>query len=271
MFDIIIEAVELKGDWFMKDSNEQIPEELADEVLEVASRLYQETQSSYSLNQLEQAGSEVSIPPEFIQKAIAQVEARQKQAAIAKQEKDQRKVALTYGGIAVGVMVLLWGIFTYNGMAERQQQAEAAWAQVENQLQRRADLIPNLLAVTQAQAQQEQEIVRLLTQSREQYLQANSQQEKMAATTEMNRAIGQFNQWVISQPELGSSRVFIGLQDELAGTENRIATERLRYNRAIQQYNQFVGRFPNSILAEIGGFQAKPYFQAENTELPRIE
>ncbi|WP_265263702.1 LemA family protein [Spirulina subsalsa] len=255
----------------MSNSNEHIPEELADEVLEVASRLYQETQSRYSLSQLEEAGSEVSIPPEFIQKAIAQVEARQQQAAIAQQQKQQRNVTLTYGGIAVGVFVLLWGIFTYNGLAERQQQAEAAWAQVENQLQRRADLIPNLLAVTQAQAQQEQEIVRLLTQSREQYLQATSQQEKIAATTEMNRAIGQFNQWVISQPELGSSRAFIGLQDELAGTENRIATERLRYNQAIQQYNQFVRRFPNSILAGMGGFEAKPYFQAENTELPRIQ
>lgn len=251
------------------DSN--IPERLAPEVLEVASRLYQEAIDSYSIAELQEAGAEVSIPPEFIEKAIAEIEKQRQLEAIAQQKATQLKSRLTLGGIVFAVVTVLWTIVTYNLISARYQQTQASWSQVENQLQRRADLIPNLLAVTQAQAQHEQQIINLLIESREQFLQANSASEKLVANDEMNLAIRQFNQYVVSQPQLGSSPAFIGLMDELAGTENRIATERQRYNQTVQEYNQYLQRFPNSIVASIFGFEEKPFFRAENTQVPKIE
>lgn len=255
----------------MKDSNTNIPEGLAPEVLEIASKLYHEASNSYSLAELQEAGAEVSIPPEFIEQAIAQVEKNQQQEAIAHQQAEKLKSRLTYGGMVLGAFIILWSIFTYNSISARYQQVEASWSQVENQMQRRADLIPNLLALTKAQSQQEQEIIKLLIASRENYLQASSQGEKLQATTEINIAIQQFNQYAATNLKLGSSQAFIGLQDELAGTENRIAVERQRYNQTVQEYNQYLGRFPNSIVGSVLGFQEQPFFKAENIQVPKIE
>jgi LemA protein len=255
----------------MKDSNSQIPEDMAQEVLELASRYYSGSQNSYSLEQLQEAGSDVQIPPEFVEKAIQEVrekrriEAQEQQGA----EKRQKTIKKVVAGVAVAVA--LWGIFTYNSLSSSASDVQASWAQVENQLQRRADLIPNLISVARAQTEAEPETIALLVRSRESYLQAQNLPEKQAAIAEINVAINRFNQSFATNSQLQSSQAFQNLGYELAGTENRIAVERMRYNQAVQSYNQKVGAFPNSLIAGLTGFTPKPFFAAENREVPRLD
>ncbi|MBO0351691.1 LemA family protein [Phormidium pseudopriestleyi FRX01] len=255
----------------MKDSNSQIPEDMAQEVLELASRYYSGSQNSYSLDQLQQAGSDVQIPPEFMEKAIQEVrekrriEAQEQQAA----QKRQKTVKMVAAG--VGVAIALWGIFTYNSLSSSASNVEASWAQVENQFQRRADLIPNLVSLARVQTAAEQETIALLVRSRESYLQAQNLPQKQAANAEINVAINRFNQSLGTNPQLQSSQAYQNLSYELAGTENRIAVERMRYNQAVQAYNQKVGAFPNSLIAGLTGFSPKPFFTAENRDVPRID
>ncbi|MCC5653132.1 LemA family protein [Nostoc sp. XA013] len=164
----------------------------------------------------------------------------------------------------------IWTSWTYNSIQSSSIRTEAAWAQVENQLQRRADLIPNLVNMTQAYAKQEKELVSLLVRSREAYLQAVTPNEKAAATVQINQAINGFRNYAAANPQLQSSQMFINLQYELAGTENRLAVERMRYNQAVQAHNQKIYSFPNSLVTNIFGFQKKEFFQATNTDVPKI-
>ncbi|WP_246198710.1 LemA family protein [Sodalinema gerasimenkoae] len=165
----------------------------------------------------------------------------------------------------------IWGIGAYNGLASRAQEVEGRWAQVENQLQRRADLIPNLVTVARSQAAAEQDLIERLERSRQAYLQAGGIGEKQAAIAEVEAAIGQFQDYVASNPELQTSQAFQNLSYEIAGTENRIAVERMRYNDAVQTYNRSLNQFPQSLIATLSGFDDKPYFQAQTHEVPQIE
>ena len=141
---------------------------------------------------------------------------------------------------------------------------------MENQLQRRTDLIPNLVSVTQAYAQHEKELISLLVQSRQAYLQAVTPEEQATAIVEVNRAIGRFRNYAATNPQLQSSQLFVNLQYELAGTENRLAVERMRYNRTVQDYNQKIQGFPNSIIAKALGFEKQSFFQANTADVPQI-
>jgi LemA protein len=179
-----------------------------------------------------------------------------------------RQMLLKIGAGFVAVSVL-WSIWTYNSLSKTTSEVEAAWAQVENQLQRRADLIPNLVSVTQAYAKQEQELVSLLVQSREAYLQAVTPNEKTAAIAKVNQSIKRFGDYAAANPQLQSSQLFINLQYEIAGTENRIAVERMRYNKAVQSYNQQIQQFPNSVLAQAFGFKSKSFFQTTTPSMTR--
>ncbi|MCT7967859.1 LemA family protein [Laspinema sp. D1] len=255
----------------MKDSNSQIPEDMAQEVLELASRYYSGSQNSYSLEQLQQAGSDVQIPPELINKAIQEVREKRRIEAQEQQGAQERQKTIKKVAAGVAVAIALWGIFTYNSLSSSASNVDASWAQVENQFQRRADLIPNLISVAKAQTAAEQETIALLMRSRENYLQAQNLPEKQAAIAEINVAINQFNQSLGMNPQLQSSQAFQNLSYELAGTENRIAVERMRYNQAVQAYNQKVGAFPNSLIAGLTGFSPKPFFAAENREVPRLD
>jgi LemA protein len=138
----------------------------------------------------------------------------------------------------MGFGIALGTIGTYNDLTYSRSRSLAAWAQVENQLQRRADLIPSLVRVTQAYAQHEKDIIFLLNQSRQAYLQANTQIEKLQALALVDRAINNFQNYAATDPNLQSSQLFINLQYEIAGTENRIAVERMRYNQTANVYNQ---------------------------------
>jgi LemA protein len=254
----------------MNDREIRIPEDIAPDVLELASRYYADQSLSYSASELIEAGKEVQIPAELIEQAIQEIQAqRLSQLKQQKQTQQQRQICLKIG-TGILVALALWGIWTYNSLSSAASQVEASWAQVENQLQRRADLIPTLISVTQAYAKQEKELVSLLIQSHEAYLQALTSEQKAAASSEVNQAIRSFRNYVTTNPQLQSSQLFINLQYELAGTENRLAVERMRYNQAVQAYNQKIQRFPNSLLAKALGFQNQSFFQATTTEASPI-
>jgi LemA protein len=255
---------------FKLKNDGQIPEEMADEVLALASRLYTEQLNSYSLSQLIEAGSEAQIPPEFVAQAMQELQERKIRENLAKQEREnvvKQSLAIVAGTLLAGSVWVGW---TYNTIASSENQVAAQWAQVENQLQRRADLIPNLVEITQAYAQQERELIALLLESRQAYLNAVTPEQKQVATERVDRAIAQFQVYVRAHPQLQSSQLFSNLQYELAGTENRIATERRRYNLAVQQYNQRLSTFPNNWLNQWLGFEKKSFFEADNSAVPDV-
>ena len=235
----------------MQNNHEQIPEEIAAEVLDLASHLYAaESSGGYSLEELQEAGKEVSIPPELIQKALKQIRTKQQQA----KQKRQQTLQIS---LVIGAIISLWGVLVYNSLNQQLHQVNAAWAQVENQLQRKVDLVPQLINLTQAQTQHEQQLIQQLTQSRQEYLQADNNSAKVAAITVVNSAIQDLQEYVNNNNGLQSSPAFVNLQYEITGTENRLATERRRYNQTVQIYNQKVTSFPNSIIAKIIGHHKK--------------
>lgn len=235
----------------MSNSNPRIPEEMAPEVFATASRLYAQKSQDYSIEELMEAASEAQIPPEFIQQAVQEIHQKRIQAA-----ERRKKLRVVFASLSVAFA--LWGIWTYNSLSSAAQKVNVAKAQLENQLSRRADLIPNLVSITQAYAKQESQLATLLTQSRQTYLQANSPSEKLAASAKVSEAIERFEDYLAKNPQLQSSQAFINLQYELTGTENRIAVERMRYNQAVQDYNYKIQIFPNSLLAQVFGFHCLP-------------
>ena len=171
--------------------------------------------------------------------------------------------------IAIGIIVLLLivGFSSYvgakNQMVTKNETVKAAWSQVDIVLQRRADLIPNLVETVKGFAVQEQTVFGDIAKARSQLLSANTPAEKIAANQQLDGALGRLLAVVENYPQLKSNENFLRLQDELAGTENRIAVERKRYNDALQDYNTFIGLFPNSIWAGMAGFKRNDaYFAA---------
>ena len=246
----------------------RIPEDITEEVLELASRYYAKQKMSYSSSELIEAGKEVQIPAELVEQAIADVKL-QHQQKIERQKRLQKRLQMLLK-ISAGILAAIaaWSILTYNSLSNTALKTEAAWAQVENQLQRRADLIPNLVSVTQAYAQHEKDLVSLLLQSHQAYLLAVTREEKAVAIVQVERAISSFHNYAATNPQLKSSQLFVNLQYELAGTENRLAVERMRYNQTVVAYNQKIQGFPNSLLAESFGFEKKPFFQTTSTNAP---
>jgi LemA protein len=151
-----------------------------------------------------------------------------------------------------------------NQMAIKREAVNAAWAQVDVVLQRRADLIPNLVETVKGIAVQEQIVFGDIAKARSALLSAHSPAEKIAANGQLDGALGRLLVVVENYPQLKSNENFLRLQDELAGTENRIAVERRRYNEAIQDYNTFIALFPNSLVASLSGFTRNDaYFKTE--------
>lgn len=249
----------------MSNSENRIPEEIAPEVFALASRYYADYRQDFSESELVQAGSEVDIPAEFIQKAIQDIQAQQLQKLDQQKRAQRQRQQWLKLGVGCLSIILLWSIWTYNSFSRASARVDAAWAQVENQLQRRADLLPNLVSVTQTYAKQEQSLVTTLIEARQSYGQANTLNEKAAALNNVNHAIEQFYDYAADHPELQSNQLFINLQYEITGTENRLAVERMRYNQAAQDYNQTIQSFPSSLLARMLNFQNRSYFKAENS------
>ena len=181
---------------------------------------------------------------------------------------------------ALGVLVLLVVVLfsSYvgrrNQMVRKNETINAAWSQVDVVLQRRADLIPNLVETVKGYAAQEVTVFGEVANARAALLNARTPGEKIAANNTLDGAIGRLLALVENYPQLKSNENFLRLQDELAGTENRIAVERRRYNEAIQDYNTYIGLFPNNIVASLSGFQRNnAYFQASaaSRQAPRVE
>ncbi|TVR07992.1 MAG: LemA family protein, partial [Phormidium sp. GEM2.Bin31] len=202
--------------------------------------------------------------------ALQDVQAKKQQEQQQQQQSRERRKTVQWIAAGVAVIVSIWGMGAYNGLTSRAQEVEARWAQVENQLQRRADLIPNLVTVARSQAAAEQEVIDELERSRQAYLQAASIEEQQAAIAEVEAAIGQFQEAIARNPELQSSQAFQNLSYEIAGTENRIAVERMRYNQAVQTYNSQLSQFPQSLIANLASFENQPYFEATNTDAPNL-
>jgi LemA protein len=175
--------------------------------------------------------------------------------------------------VIVAVIALLVGgayVSSRNQMVTKNEAVKSAWAQVDVVLQRRADLIPNLVETVKGFAAQEQTVFNDIASARSALLGAQTPASKIAANGQLDGAIGRLLAIVENYPQLKSNENFLRLQDELAGTENRIAVERKRYNDTLQDYNTYIGLFPNNIFAGWAGFQRNnDYFAASASSLPR--
>ena len=151
-----------------------------------------------------------------------------------------------------------------NEMVRKRETVNAAWSQVDVVLQRRADLIPNLVETVKGYAGQEQKVFGDIAAARSQLLNAKTPSDKIAANGQLDSALGRLLVIVENYPQLKSNENFMRLQDELAGTENRIAVERRRYNETVQDYNTYISLFPNNIVASMSGFTRNDaYFKAD--------
>ena len=168
--------------------------------------------------------------------------------------------------IVVGVLLVAGSyIGAKNQMVAKKEAVDQSWSQVDIQLQRRADLIPNLVSTVKGFATQEQTVFGDIANARAGLLNARDPQSKIAANNTLDGAFGRLLALTENYPQLRSNENFLRLQDELAGTENRIAVERRRYNETLQDYNTFIQQFPNSVWAGIAGFQRNPaYFAASD-------
>jgi len=182
--------------------------------------------------------------------------------------------------IVILVLVLVFGLVFFgqyvgvkNTLVAKNETVKAAWSQVDIVLQRRADLIPNLVETVKGYAQQEVTVFGDIAKARSALLSAGTPQQKIAANGQLDGAIGRLLLVVENYPQLKSNENFLRLQDELAGTENRIAVERKRYNDALQDYNTYVQQFPNSIFAGWAGFKPNDaYFAASEgaRQVPKV-
>jgi len=175
-------------------------------------------------------------------------------------------IALVVVVVIVGLLVVaFFGMYvsTKNTLVSKNEAVKSAWSQVDIVLQRRADLIPNLVETVKGYAKQEQTVFGDIAKARSALLSAGTPQEKIAANGQLDGALGRLLLIVENYPQLKSNENFMRLQDELAGTENRIAVERKRYNDTLQDYNTYVQQFPNSLFAGWAGFKPnEAYFQA---------
>lgn len=176
------------------------------------------------------------------------------------------------GVAAVGAGLMYVG--RRNEMVVKSQAVEAQWHQVDVDLQRRADLIPNLVETVKGYAAQEQTVFGDIAKARSALLSAQTPEGRIAANGQLEGALGRLLAIAENYPQLKSNENFLRLQDELAGTENRIAVERRRYNEAVQDYNTYIGLFPNNVFAGWAGFRPNnAYFSAADTarDVPKVQ
>jgi LemA protein len=190
------------------------------------------------------------------------------------------KIALAVVGVILVLVLVVAAVVggsyvsAKNTMVTKNEAIKQAWAQVDVVLQRRADLIPNLVATVKGYAQHEQKVMDDIASARAGLLNAKSPADKIAANGQLDGALGRLLLVVENYPNLKADQNFMALQDELAGSENRIAVERRRYNEAIQDYNTYIGQFPNSIYAGWAGFQRNnDYFAASESArvVPKVD
>ena len=175
--------------------------------------------------------------------------------------------------LVVVIVLAFWVISKYNFFVNQNEAITGQWAQVENQLQRRFDLIPNVINTVKGITKQEQEVFGALAEARTRYAGAVTTDQKATAAGQVESSLGRLLLIAENYPELKSSQSFRDLTTELEGTENRIAVERMKYNDLVKSLNASVKRFPNSILASIFGVAERSYFEiTEGTEVvPKVD
>ena len=161
---------------------------------------------------------------------------------------------------------------SYNKFVGQEEAIKAQWAQVENQLQRRNDLIPNLVETVKGYAAHEEGVFKEIAEARSKLLAAKSPEETIAAANQQTTALGRLLAISENYPQLRANEQFNRLMDELAGTENRIAVARMRYNERVQEYNTGRRQFPANLTAKMFGFKEYPFFQAppEAKQVPKV-
>lgn len=182
-----------------------------------------------------------------------------------------KKFALI-GLVVLAIVALAWGVSLYNGFVQQEEEVNTAWSQVENQYQRRADLIPNLVATVKGYAAHEQETLQAVVEARSKAtsttIDANNIDEAALAQFQRNQdalssALSRLMVVVEKYPELKANENFMALQSQLEGTENRITVARRDFNEAAKKYNTGIRRFPSNLVASIAGFDKRPYFEAQ--------
>lgn len=178
------------------------------------------------------------------------------------------KIALGIVGVIViiGIIFVAWGIGQYNKVISMDEQVKAQWAQVENQLKRRYDLIPNLVETVKGYAKHEKEIFEHIADARTKYFQAQTPAEKIKASNELEGVLSRLLVLREAYPQLKANENFLKLQDSLEGTENRISVERKRYNEAVQALNTYRRTVFGRIFSAIAGIDEAAYY-----EIPAIE
>jgi len=181
--------------------------------------------------------------------------------------------------IVLGILVLIIVVplfylkGTYNSLVSMDEGVKAAWAQVENQLQRRYDLIPNYVETVKGYAAHEKEVLTAVTEARASVGGAKTVEDKISANNQLSSALSRLLVVVERYPDLKANANFIRLQDELAGTENRISVERRRFNEAVRAYNTRIRSFPTNIIAGMFGFEKARFFEVpkERQEAPKVK
>ena len=165
-----------------------------------------------------------------------------------------------------------WYFSIYNNLVTLEESVSSAWSEIDNQLLRRADLIPNLVNTVKGYAAQEKDIFENIANARAGLLNAQGPQEKINASNELDSAISRLLMVVENYPDLKSDSLFIQLMDELSGTENRLAVARKRYNDSVREFNTKIRTFPAKMIANNNGYESKPYFEipAASRENPQV-
>ncbi len=186
-----------------------------------------------------------------------------------------KKKGLIIGGVVIFLLLVSGGscVSRYNGLVTTDESVDTAWSQVENVLQRRNDLIPNLVNTVKGYATHERELFEQFAKARQAAAGAKTVNEKIAANQAIGGLLSRLMLVVERYPDLKANQNFLALQDELSGTENRIAVERRRYNEAVKVYNVLTRRFPTNIMASILNFEKRDYFEAEEAakEVPEVK
>lgn len=175
--------------------------------------------------------------------------------------------------ILIIAIIVLPVTVTYNQLVSLREQVDLSWSQIETQMQRRADLIPNLVNTVKGYAKHEKEIFEYVADARAKLAGARTRSEQIMANRELDMALSRLLAIAENYPQLKADQTFIRLMDELAGTENRIAVARIRYNEAVRNYNVAIKRFPTNLIAKLFGFEEQPYFEAETgkKEVPKVK
>ncbi len=179
-------------------------------------------------------------------------------------EKLKKGTKILLAILVLAVVLVVYTFSTYNSLVRLKENVDSKWSQVENQLQRRADLIPNLVNTVKGYAKHEKEIFETLAQARSKLLNSSTVEDKAKANDELSSAISRLLMIVENYPNLKADKAFVQLMDELSGTENRIAVARKDYNDAVKQYNMKIKVFPNVLIARMFGFEERQYFQASS-------